>query len=211
MVRGEGEVRALPDRASVVVTVDGDGASREQAYETAAKLLTAVDAVLTSEAGGLGRVVTTALVVQPRSRWRKGEEVRTGWRASRTSVVEIDALDQVGALLAQLVAAGGAVAGPAWELAASNPVHDEARRSAAEDARRRADAYAAALGLKVGNVAWVSEPGLRFGMPGMVTAVAARAMSSPPGVAMSDEPIEVNPEEMTLHASVEVAFTINDA
>ena len=38
IVRGEGEVRALPDRAGIRVTIDGDGSSQEQAYETAARV-----------------------------------------------------------------------------------------------------------------------------------------------------------------------------
>jgi uncharacterized protein YggE len=39
-------------------------------------------------------------------------------------------------------------------------VHRDARR-AAEDARRRAEDYAGALGLSLAEVAWVVEPGLR--------------------------------------------------
>jgi uncharacterized protein YggE len=211
VVRGEGEVRALPDRATILVTVDGEGASREEAYEQAAELVAGVDAVLVREADGIDRVVTTALLVQPRTRWRKGETVRTGWRASRTSVVEIVALDRIGALLAEVVAAGGAIAGPRWELAVGHAAHDQARRDAAGDARRRADAYAVSLGLAVGTVAWVAEPGLRLGTPGPFYGEArmARAVAAA-GAPMSDEPIEVNPEEITVHAAVEVAFTIND-
>ncbi len=89
VVRGEGEVRVMPDRASIRVLVDGEGASRDEAYESAARLARAVDAVLAAEAGSIERVTTAALVVQPRTRWRKGETVRTGWRAYRASVVEI--------------------------------------------------------------------------------------------------------------------------
>jgi uncharacterized protein YggE len=212
VVRGEGEVRTLPDRATVLVTVDGEGESREEAYEAAATLVANVDALFTREADGLDRVVTTALVVQPRTRWRKGESVRTGWRSSRTTVVEIVALDRVGALLAEIVAAGGAIAGPSWQLAAGHPAHDEARRAAATDARRRADAYAASLGLAVGSVAWVAEPGLRPGTPGIAYGAARMAARGPAasGAPMSDEPIEVNPDEITVHAEVEVAFVIDD-
>lgn len=48
-----------------------------------------------------------------------------------------------------------------WQLDPDNPVYTEARRLAAEDARRRADAYASALGLGIGAVEWLAEPGLR--------------------------------------------------
>ena len=85
------------------------------------------------ETDGIERVVTAALIVQPRSRWKKGESVRTGWRAGRISVVEITDLDRVGAVLAQLVSAGAAIVGPSWEVRSDNDAHDEARRRAAED------------------------------------------------------------------------------
>lgn len=209
VVRGEGEVRALPDRAVVHVTIDGEGGSREEAYEATARLAADVDAVLAAQADGIERVVTTALVVQPRTRWRKGESVRTGWRSSRTSVVEIVALDRIGALLAQVVAAGGAIGGPTWELAAGHPAHDEARKLAAADARRRADSYAAPLGLMVGPVAWVAEPGLRHGAPGTPYGLRMARAVGPAAGSITDEPIEINPEEITIHAAIEVGFSIN--
>ena len=78
VVRGIGQVRVLPDRAALRVEVDGDGASRDEAYEQAAPLAAAVDRVLESHADRLARVVTAALAVQPKTRWRRGESVRTG-------------------------------------------------------------------------------------------------------------------------------------
>jgi len=165
VVEGLGEAHALPDRAVVHVNVSDEGTSREEVYEAAARLAAQVDAVLEGEADAVDRVVTAALVVQPRTRWHKGETERTGWRASRTSTVDVVALDRLGGLLAQLVAAGGAINGPTWELGIGHPAHDEARRNAAADARRRADAYAAALGVKVGAVAWVAEPGFGLAPP----------------------------------------------
>jgi len=58
-------------------------------YDAVAKLVGDLDAVLEREADGIERVVTTALVVPATYPLAKGESVRTGWRASRTSVVEI--------------------------------------------------------------------------------------------------------------------------
>jgi len=163
VVQGVAEVRVMPDHASVRVDVDGEGSSQEAAYEAARALADAVDAVLQARATALGRVVTAALVVQPKSRWRKGESVRTGWRASRTTMVEITALEEVGARLAALAQAGAALSGPWWQLAPANDAHDAVRTAAAQDAHRRAAAYADALGLDLGEVAWVAEPGLRRG------------------------------------------------
>ncbi len=208
LVRGTGQGRAMPDRAVVRVTVEADGADRDDAYREVVRLATQVDAVLAERRAALDRTITASLVVQPRTRWRKGESVRTGWRASRTSVVEVVDFSVLGDLLAEAAAAGGAVDGPSWELDPINPVHLDVRRLAATDARRRADDYAAALGLRVTGVAWVAEPGLRpttsdaAGGFAPMMARAAFAAGSPEA-----EVIDVTPDQMTVDAAVDVAFT----
>jgi uncharacterized protein YggE len=199
----------MPDRATVRVGVDGDGSSREVAYRAAAGLAAAVDGVLEAQSSAVERVTTTALIVQPTTRARKGETVRTGWRAYRSSVVEITALERVGELLALIVAAGGSVSGLSWELDSGHDAYDEARRRAAQDATRRAQQYASALGIKPGAVAWVAEPGLRTGggATGPVFRAMAASASGLPG-GMAEQLIDVPPEEITVRASVEVGFSI---
>jgi uncharacterized protein YggE len=207
VVRGTGQARAMPDRALVRVEVQADGAARDDAYREAARLAGQVDAAVALHQSAIDRTITTSLVVHPKTRWRKGESVRTGWRASRTSVVEVADFAVLGDLLAELAAAGAAVDGPTWQLDPTNPVHGEVRRMAAADARTRADAYAAALGLRVTGVAWVAEPGLRpgqaqdnVGFTPMMARMAAAGGSAEPEV------IDVTPDEMTVDAAVDVAF-----
>jgi uncharacterized protein YggE len=209
LVKGAGEVRVMPDRATVRVTVDGEGSSRDEAYGAAAASASAVDRVLEAEANAFERVMTAALVVQPRMRWHNGEAVRTGWTAYRTSVVEVRALDRLGDLLAQLAASGGAISGLSWDLDPANAAHDQARSRAGADARRRAEQYAGALGVKLGSIAWMAEPGLRS--PGNshaqpVTFAAAARAAGPP----AEQLIDVAPGELTVTASIEVGFTIID-
>jgi uncharacterized protein len=206
VVRGGGQARAMPDRAVVRVTVEADGSGRDDAYREAARLARQVDAAVANRQSATDRVITTSLVVHPRTRWKKGESVRTGWRASRTSVIEVVDFAVLGDLLAELAAAGAAVDGPTWQLDPTNGVHTEVRRLAAADARTRADAYAAALGLRVTGVRWVAEPGLRqpSDAVGFTPMMARMAVAGGP-----DEPdvIDVTPDEMTVDAAVDVAFT----
>jgi uncharacterized protein YggE len=133
IVRGIGEVKTMPDLASVRVAVDGEGPSREEAYQAASTTAAAVDGVLADFGAAIDRVTTAALAVEPKTRWRKGEAQRTGWQALRVSVVEITDTSRVG----------------------------ELRQRAGEDARARAEQYAQALNIKLGPVAWAAEPGLR--------------------------------------------------
>jgi len=206
VVRGRGEARAMPDRAVVGVTVEAEGAARDDAYREAARLAGQVDAAVAGRRAATDRVGGGSLVVHPKTRWRKGESVRTGWRAARTSVVEVVDFAVLGDLLAELAAAGAAVVGPTWQLDPTNPVHGDVRTLAATDARRRADAYAAALGLQVTGVAWVAEPGLRQGPDTLgFTPMAARMAVA--GGPAADDVIDVTPAEMTVDAEVDVAFT----
>ena len=111
----------MPDRAEVGITAEADGGTRDAAHQAANDLTSGVDAVLSEMAGSLERVVTTALAVHPRTRWRKGEATRSGWRAARSSQVSITDLGRVGELLARVVEAGGAVYGPAWVVEPAKP------------------------------------------------------------------------------------------
>lgn len=208
MVKGEGEGRCLPDRAVIRVTVEATSPTRDSAYQEAAAAVKQVDDVIESHRGALGRVTTAALVVQPTTRWKKGEWSQTGWRARRTSRLEVTGFEQIGALIAELTGAGAAITGPDWEIDAANPVHRDTRRAAAEDARRRAEDYAAALGLELSGVAWLTEPGLRA-PPGPNNAFRALAAAgAPPSPGDADEVIDVTPEELTIRASVEVGFSV---
>jgi Protein of unknown function (DUF541) len=87
--KGTGQARSMADRAIIHCAIDAEGSSRESAYNDAAESAKSVDDVLASRRETLGRITTAALVVHPKSRWKKGESVRTGWRASRLSTVEV--------------------------------------------------------------------------------------------------------------------------
>lgn len=210
IVRGEGHACALPDRAVLNVTVEGEGTSQDEAYRTTVELATRVDEVLAGHAAAIDRTTTAAVVVHPKTRWRKGETVRTGWRASRTTVIEVIDFARLGELVSQLAGAEATLSGPYWQLDPANPVHVEARRLAAENARQRAEDYAVTLGLAIESVAWVAEPGLRRQDHGGGWIPEAALAGARYVVAAGDDQImKVAPDEMTVRAAVEVAFTFN--
>jgi hypothetical protein len=206
IVRGAGEVGAIPDLASVRVGVDGEGQLRDEAYQKASTTASAVDGVLAQYESAIDRVTTAALAVQPKTRWRKGETQRTGWQAFRVSVVEINDTSRVGELLNALAGAGASISGLCWMVAPANQAFALARQRAGQDARARAEQYAQALSIQLGPVAWASEPGLRS--TGHIDAMAARAAAGGIGASAADEPISVNPEEVTIHAALEVGYSI---
>ncbi len=177
IVRGEAVRHAVADRAVITVRISAESADRDTAFRRAGELVTAVDAALEAGGDAIARTVTAALVVQPRTRWHDGEQQRTGWEAARVTTVEVVRLDELGSLLGSLVQAGAEIHGPRWEIDAAHPVHDEVRQAAAEDARRRAHAYSSALGVELGPLAWIAEPGLRIGPTQQSGGVARMAMA----------------------------------
>lgn len=200
-------MRALPDRAVVSVSVASESETRDIAYAAAAECAASVDAVLEAASEGFERAVTTALAVQPKMRWDEGERRQVGWTASRASAVTIVDLDRVASLMAALVNAGASVYGPQWQLTESHPAHDEARRAAGRDARRRAEAYAGALGVRLGRLAWAAEPGLRSGAE--TTAWANPSVSRVAASLPEEEDvIDVEAGEITVRAELDVGFTI---
>lgn len=208
LVRGEGESRSMPDRALLSVIVSGEGSSRDGAYQRAATDAAAVDGAIQRRREALERIGTAALLVHPRSRWRKGESVRSGWTATRTTSLEVVDLAVLGDLVAELTAAGADISGPNWQLDPANPARAAARRDAARDARRRADDYATALGLVVESVAWAAEPGLRGADGAAAVRAVPMGLPAPTGAAGAADTIEVAPREITVRAFLEVGFRL---
>jgi len=198
----------MPDLASVRVAVDGESQTREDAYRMAATTAAAVDDVLATFEAAIDRVTTTALAVQPKTRWRKGESQRTGWQAFRASVIEIRDTARVAELLNALAGAGASIDELSWMVAPGNESFALARQRAGANARARAEQYAQALGVKLGPVAWAAEPGLRNSdHSDRSPAYLAAALPASAGGA-AEEPITANPEEVTIRADIEVGFRI---
>jgi Protein of unknown function (DUF541) len=87
-------------------------------------------------------------------------EVRNGYVASSRVDVRLIDIARLGQILAEAAARTEAsVDGPRWEIRSENPAHEEARRRAMEDARRRADTYVQAAGLSLGGVLDIVEVG----------------------------------------------------
>jgi uncharacterized protein YggE len=198
----------MPDFASVNVGVDGEGQSREEAYQLASAITAAVDQVLADFEAAIDRVTTAALAVQPKTRWRKGETQRTGWKAVRLSVVEIKDTSRVGELLNYLAGAGATIGGLSWTATPGNESFALARQRAGEDARARAEQYAQALNIKLGAVAWAAEPGLRTSAQTDLMAASGGARAMFAGAA--EEPINVTPEEVTISAALEVGYRFSE-
>jgi len=134
----------------------------------------------------ISRESVTRLWSRPRREYRGQEYVHVGYEAGYGIEVDVSDLDQAGALIdAAVDAANTDVTGPVYLVDDDNPVWDQVRRLAAEDARRRAIAFAGGLGARLGPPLSVSDPRLLTGGdrrdPHVLYEAAAPSMDDPGG------------------------------
>jgi len=115
--------------------------------------------------------------------------------------VRVRALDSLGGVLDAAVGQGANnLYGLSFGLQEPEPKLDEARRDAIADARRKAELYALAAGVTLGEVVSISEQtGYDRPMPEMRAASFAK-----------DSGVPVAEGELSLTASVTVVYDLND-
>ena len=157
-VRGRGVAFAEPYEVGVVLVASASGDDVVTAYDEAAK-----------RAGELGRLLdelevpqegrlTASVFVQDAEQFG-GQERRGRFFASSRTTVRLHDPALAERLLRETVQRGGAFEGPSWTVGPDHPARLEACARAAEDARRRAEAYATALGESLGALVSAAEAG----------------------------------------------------
>jgi uncharacterized protein YggE len=201
-VRGRAAVPAVPDEATVALELSALQPSADAAYRDVAGRNVALGA-LCDELGIAAAARSTAGVsVGPHVEYVDGREQHRGYRSVNRVLVRFEDPELVARLLQEAVERVEArVEGPWWRIRPDNPAHTEARRLAAEDARLRAETYAAALGVRLGALEHVAEPEVKAGVPPPVGRAAFAAIEAGP-------PIQVDPGEQLVSAAVDVSFVL---
>ena len=156
-VTGEGTVSVPPDMATVHLGVTTQAASAREASDANARRMTAL--LTTIKGGGVaeGDIQTSALSLQPQMGGGNTPRI-TGFQASNQVTVKVRDLSALSGLLDKTIAAGANdVSGIEFTVSDRSRALDRARKDAIDDARRKAELYAAAAGAKVGPVATISE------------------------------------------------------
>lgn len=203
-VRGTATVPAEPDEATVALIVSSLRDTLEPAYREVgqrAQLLHDVTDELEIERS---RLSTAGISVAAEIEWIDGRQQTRGYRATSRTQVRVRDAALVARLLELAVARAEAhVEGPWWSIDQDNPARLEACRRAAQDARRKAEAYAEALGARLGALEAVAEPGLAAPSPRQPVALAA--MAEAPAT------IPVDPGQLAVAASVDVTYRLEQA
>ena len=133
--------------------------------------------------------------------------VEIGFEISRRLVVELEDLDQLPTLIAQVVQKGAnRLEGITYDLQNREEVRNDALRAAVTNARSKAELMAAALGAEVGEAIRVIEQGIH--VPGPLRTELMQASSDMLKTAAAPEPEAYAAGELEIRATVGVTFTL---
>ncbi|HLH90899.1 MAG TPA: SIMPL domain-containing protein [Xanthobacteraceae bacterium] len=204
VVTGEGSVLVVPNTAQIRIGVTVRNDTVTAALDTDSRAMAAVIAAL--KAAGIAEtdIQTTRFSIQPiytqppsfNSPGAGAAPKLAGYSVSNHVNVTIRDADKIGILIDRAVAAGANDIGNVlFAVSDTSKVLDPARADAIADARRRAEVYAKAAGVRLGTVQWVTEEtASRPPLPMMSRAVAA--------------PVPIATGEDTLRVRVTVGFDI---
>lgn len=180
-VSATGTATAVPDAARIATGVVSEAG-------TAREALTANNAAMAKLIAGLKEngidpqdIQTSGFNLNPRfTNPREGQPaVIDGYQAANQVTVHVRDLDKMGEVLDKLVSIGAnQMNGITFEVSAAETLRDAARKDAVANARRRAELFATAAGVKVGKVISITEgamveprPYLRAGRAAAMDAV----------------------------------------
>jgi uncharacterized protein YggE len=199
-VSAEGASEARPDLATLSLGVTTEAQTAQAALADNARRMSALTAAL-RRAGVAERDIQTSNVsVFPQQQYRENQPpLITGYQANNTVTAKIRNIDNTGRVIDAAVAAGGnTVHGVSFSHADPDAQLDVARRAAVAEARRRAELYADALGMRVHRIVAVQEGG-GYAPPMPITVTASR---------MAEAATPISPGEIETRASVNVTFEL---
>lgn len=160
-VTGEGRVEAAPDMATVTLGVTTEGLTAAEAMDANTAALAAVLERLRAAGIADRDLQTSGLSLNPTwSNPEGGRQRIEGFQASNMLSVRVRALNTLGEVLDAAVRDGAnTLQGVTFGLADPQPVLDQARTRAVDDARRKAELLAGAAGVDLGRVLTVTEGG----------------------------------------------------
>ena len=202
-VNGTGEVRAVPDLATITLGVVSSAATAQEALAANTKSMSDVMTMLKAEGIEERDIATSNFNVAPRYDYSQGSTQTPkvmGYDVSNTVTVNIRKAAALGGLLDKAVTAGSnQVYGISFSVSKPEAMLDAARTSAVADAKRKAEIYAAAGGFKLGDIISVSE-GTSYRPPMPMVMKSAMAADGAPA--------PISPGEQALSVDVSIVWLI---
>src|ERR1700730_1473948 len=202
IVIGEGSVSLTPDYAQIESGVTNRARTVKEASDTNSKLMGAITSALLESGIDQKDVQTSRFSVQPvyAPQEPRTEPKLIGYSVSNHVRVKIRQIGNVGEILDRLVTAGVTDVGNISFLVSDpSKALDQARKAAITDARRKAEVYAEASGLRLGRGIMVTgESGFAPSVPMQARGASAALVA----------PVPIAPGEDTFRVKVTVGFDI---
>jgi uncharacterized protein len=204
-VTGEGHAFAKPDQAQISMGVVSDAKTAAVALKTNTDKMNSLMSTLKSKGIAEKDILTSNFSVNPQYRYDNinGQQRPSivGYQVSNEVHVKIRNLPTLGDILDAVITAGANnVNGISFSLAEPDSVLDQARQKAMADAKRKAELYAGAAGVKVGRVLYITESSGTIQPPRPMMMMAARAEMA------QSVPISAGEQEST--AAITVVYAI---
>ncbi|MEM9027808.1 MAG: SIMPL domain-containing protein [Pseudomonadota bacterium] len=161
-ISATGSVSAEPDAAVVMVGVATEDAAAKVALDANSKAMAAVIAGMKELGIATKDLATQQIVLAPKYRRNKGASSSRseidGFTVRNMLQIQVRKLDQLGTVLDRATELGAnQIGGIRFVVSTAEDLMDEARRNAVATARHRAQLYAEAAGVKLGEVLSLSE------------------------------------------------------
>jgi uncharacterized protein YggE len=209
VVSGNAQVEATPDQAVVRIGIVHQSTSAKEAQDNASKIGQAIQKAIVALGVTANRIQTSRLTISPvylQQRPGSNEAPRiTGYTAANSVSVTLENLAQIGPVVdAGLDNGANQLDGVQFKLKNDGPVREQALKLAVEEAKGKAAAIAAALGVALGPVLEVSESGVSVSPledrgNGGVALLSARAAVATP----------VSPGQLIVNAGVVLRYSIS--
>jgi uncharacterized protein YggE len=205
-VSGSGSAEVAPDRAtvrmSIVARESTVAAAQKAAADVASNVLKMTDRMKIKR----DKVDTTGASVRADYRWnpKTEEQELRGYIAERQISIELDDLEQLGAVVEGAVGAGvNQVSPPQLDSSKRKDVYRNAMQAAAEDAKDSATLLATALDAKLGKVMSINAESNSPRPPVAYANMRSMAVES-------DAAQSYNAADLSFEATVTVVFELTD-
>ncbi len=189
-VTGEATMSVAPDQAQVDGGVTSDGKTAREASDANNAAMGKVLLALKSAGIDEKDYQTSRLSLQPKyAPERSGPSTVVGYRASNRVTIKVRDVTKIAGVIDILVAAGAnEIGGINFGVSQASKLLDDIREKAIADARRKAEIYAKAVGVTLGEPLSISEDG---GSVPVFRGKMAAPMAAAAPVAQGEETLSV--------------------
>lgn len=204
-VSGTGEVRVSADTAVISLGVSARDKDVLKAQQKVNETIAAIRTALTGQGLKEENINTEFINIYAVYDYQNDREQLAAYNASSTLAVKVTEMESVGSLIDAAFAAGAnTLNGISFSASDTEDAKAEALKSAAEDAKKKAEILAQASGLQITGIELISEGGV-YSYENSIGNVYAREMET--AAAAKDSGTVVQAAKLIVNATVNITFS----